>query len=398
MKKAVRASDSFFFIKMIWLTELFKKVVLIFLFTISFESCYPQDKQHKNEKSEKKLQISFVGDLMCHSAIIQSAKVSKDSFNFNPMFRFVKEELISSDLLVGNLETVVWEKYMPSGYPRFNAPIEYLEALKENGFDILAAANNHITDYWKEGLIATLQNIKKNKMEYIGVAATEEESDSQKIFYKNGISVSVLNYSYDINIKNLKKSQKFHVNFIDSVRIKNDIARLKHKNVDFIIVFYHFGSEYKISPNQEQVNLVNQTFKYGADIVIGSHPHVLQPVRINKCEDGNSIKNVVCYSLGNFLSNMSLRYTDSGAIINFYLSKYDNKRSIDSINYVATCVLKSKENEFLIIPTFFAGDYKKFDFINEADRIKMKNSFNDVKEILNKYNLVKEKNEIQYEK
>ena len=143
---------------------------------------------------------------------------------------------------------------------------------------------------------------------------------------------------------------------------------------------------------------MNQTFKYGADIVIGSHPHVLQPVKIWMSEDGKSIKNSVCYSMGNFLSNMSLRYTDSGAIINFYLSKSENKRSIDSVNFVATYVLKSKKNGFVILPSYFADDYENFDFISEAERNKMKNSFNDVKEILNKYNTVKGINEIQHEK
>lgn len=398
MLKAVRASDSFFFIKMICLIKDFRKALLIFLVLISFGSCYPQEKQQIDGISKKKLQISFVGDLMCHSAIIQSAKVSKDSFDFNPIFRFIKNELVASDLLIGNLETVVWEKYPPSGYPRFNAPFEYLKALSENGFDIMTTANNHITDYWKEGLIATLTNIKNNGMDYIGTSSSKEDSDSLKIFYKNGISISILNYTYDINIKNLKSAEKFYVSLIDSQKIKNDLSRLKNKNVDFIVVYYHFGSEYKITPNQGQIKLVNQTFKYGADIVIGSHPHVLQPVKIWMSEDGKSIKNSVCYSMGNFLSNMSLRYTDSGAIINFYLSKSENKRSIDSVNFVATYVLKSKKNGFVILPSYFADDYENFDFISEAERNKMKNSFNDVKEILNKYNTVKEKNEIQHEK
>lgn len=361
--------------------------ILYFLLILFLESCYPQQREKLENLKESKIKISFVGDLMCHSAEIEAARVKADSFDFNPFYKFIKDELFAADLLIGNLETVVWEKYPPSGYPRFNAPKAFLTALKNSGFDILATANNHITDYWKEGLIQTLSNIKKSGMESIGCLLSEKEADSLKIFYKNGISIAILNYTYDINIKNLRKHDKFLVNIIDTNRIKTDILKIKNKNIDLIVVYYHFGNEYKNLPNNFQREIVKKTFAYGAKIIIGSHPHVLQPIETKKNYKGNLIESAVCYSLGNFLSNMKLKNTDEGAILNFYLHKSGEETVIDSIDFVPVWVYKNNvKKKIAILPS--AG---KFDFLNENEHLLIQQSRNNVINILNKFEHVDEK-------
>lgn len=366
------------------------KILLFFLITtLSFESCQSQQKHSQVNESSKSLKISFVGDLMNHTDVFEYARVTSDSFDFNPYFEIVKDEISSADFAIANLETVIFDEgRKPSGYPLFNAPINFLDALKFAGFDILALANNHITDYRKEGIIKTLQNINAKRMKSVGAYASLVSKDSVKIFKGNDISFALLNYTYDLNIHNLQTSDKYMVNILDSNVIKKDIQSAKNYKPDFIVIFYHFGDEYKTLPNSFQEKFVQISINSGADIIIGSHPHVLQPIEMIVDSTNNEVKKLVAYSLGNFLSNQRQKYTDAGGILSIYLSKNNDKAKIDSVEFIPTWVFKGiidGKRTYRILPNQFLEMNSEKNFLSDNEKLKMKNSIQMNNEIIKKF-------------
>ena len=166
-------------------------------FQFFFGSVNQIEKRTDDADSIRTVTISFVGDLMCHSPQLKFAQVSQDSFDFKPVFREVKKYLTEADLTIGNLETTISGKENRySGYPLFNSPGEYLEALKDAGFDILLTANNHSLDRGKKGVIRTIEMIKNNGMESIGSYHSQQDRDSIRVFDINGIKIAILSYTY----------------------------------------------------------------------------------------------------------------------------------------------------------------------------------------------------------
>lgn len=343
------------------------------------------------EDSLLTITISFVGDLICHSPQYNYAKVDKDSFDFRPVFREVRQFFQSSDFTIGNLETVTaGRKVGYSGYPLFNTPDEYIYALKDAGFDLLVTANNHSMDKGEQGVLRTIEQIKLNRLNYVGTASDQTDRDSIRMFDLNGIKVSVLSYTYGTNNIPKPKGKDYLVNVIDYDLIREDLTSARGLNPDIIIVYYHFGDEYKRFPNQYQKDVVDSTIQYGADIVIGSHPHVIQPTEYFASINAKLDTGFIAYSLGNFISNQRWRYSDAGAILNISLTKNINSDSIfiSEVNYIPTWVFKGNTqngNEYIILPSERYDDSTYY-FLSKNERQLMKEAFEDTKYILSLYN------------
>jgi poly-gamma-glutamate synthesis protein (capsule biosynthesis protein) len=332
--------------------------------------------------------ISFVGDIMCHTPQIEYAKIGIDSFNFKPSFREVKKYLSNSHLTFGNLETVTAGRTKKfTGYPLFNSPDELLDALKDAGFDILFTSNNHSLDRGVDGAIRTIQQIQKRNLVNSGTYLSEKSRDSLLVIEINGLQLGVLSYTYGLNGNLLPKNKNYLVNVIDTNLIKQDLSEFSKKNVDLILVYFHFGDEYSRIPSKYQEEIAGKTFKYGADIIIGSHPHVLQPARFVEKADGKLNKGFVAFSLGNFISNQRWRYSDAGVILNLEIKKNIVIDSvwISGVSALPTWVFKGNsgnKNEFIIVP----ADTNKFvllpPYIQKEDRAKLVESYNDTMEIL----------------
>lgn len=354
-------------------------VALISFYLFSFEKKIVRE---KTLGKPREISFSFVGDLMCHSPIYETSKVGKDSFDFNPIFAEVNNLLSSADFTIGNLETVISGKEVSySGYPNFNSPYEYLTALKNSGFDVLITANNHALDRGIIGVQKTIENIDKVKLLHVGSSKTQTERDSLLFLEKNQIKVALLAYTYGLNNNELPKTKNYLVNLIDTALIKKDITKAKSK-ADAIIVYLHFGEEYQRVPNGFQIDLSKKILFYGADIIIGSHPHVIQPIEII------NEKNFVVYSLGNFLSNQRWRYSDAGMILNFSIEKNDsNKIKVKNLNVIPTWIYKGtikNQTQFRI----FKDDTTSYPkYFTENDKIKMKQSIIDTKKIFSEINL-----------
>lgn len=373
------------FISSLFFKSLFVKFLSVCLFIISysflFELYQNSSSNQLSNVSESKIKLTFVGDLMCHLPQLNAAQITKDSFDFKPSFNYIKESLENSDLTFGNLETVIGEeKDFYKGYPTFNSPPEFVDALKYAGFDILFTSNNHAYDQGISGILRTINSIKKNQMEYIGTYFSKSDYDSLRIISKKNFKIGLLAYTYGLNI-NLKMN-KYAVKIIDTLLIKREINQLKEKAADIIVVYFHFGDEYKRNPSSYQKEIVRKTIEYGADVIVASHPHVVQPIMIYS--SGNKIgKTLVAYSLGNFISNQRWRYSDAGVILSVYLSKINNTFALDSISIIPTWIYKGLidgKNQFYIIPcdTFKINDYP---FLNNSDKKLIKRSYNDIKEM-----------------
>ena len=337
------------------------------------------------------ISISAVGDLMCHSTQFNYARVTADSFDFNPVFDGVREYLQSSDLTIGNLETVIGGKEKGfRGYPFFNSPDEFLEALPNAGFDILMTANNHSFDMGKDGLIRTLSKINQLGMMPIGTFKNSEDRDSIRIIEKNNIKLAILGYTYSLNGLSLPQGMNYLINQIDTLRIKSDIEKVKKTDYDVLMVFYHFGDEYQRYPSGYQKEIVNKTIYYGADIILASHPHVVQPIEYFKTNSGKLDTGFVFYSLGNFLSNQRWRYSDGGVIAQMSLEKNlnSNRITLKEFHYIPIWVFKGTVGnlrKYIVFPSEISSSEHIPDYFSPADISEMRQSFDDTVEICEAY-------------
>ena len=336
--------------------------------------------------STSTLTISFVGDLMCHSPQMDYAHIGKDSFDFKPVFREVKRFLSSSDITIGNLETTIdGKENRYSGYPLFNSPDEYLDALKDAGFDILLTANNHSIDRGKKGVIRTIEKIHSLGMSLIGTFNSQHDRDSIRVFEINGIKIALLAYTYGLNGNYISQNEKFLVNIIDTNVIKLDIGNARGKNADVVLVYFHFGDEYQRKPNVYQKEIVRCTINSGADIIIGSHPHVIQPLEYFTSEKNKIGEGIIAYSLGNFYSNQRWRYSDAGVVLNISLMKNysTGKVLLSNVSFIPTWIYKGKvegKNEFVILPAdTLVSQLPKF--LNKTDREKFLQSYDDTQKM-----------------
>ena len=342
--------------------------------------------------------ISAVGDLMCHAAQYEYAKIGNGNYDFNPAYKFIKKFLVNSDFVFGNLETVTAGKSRGfSTYPVFNSPDEYISALKNAGFNLLTTANNHALDKGKYGVIRTIEQLKKNNIDYTGTFQSEKDRDSIRIFNIKGIKIAFLAYSYGTNGVHIPKNAPYLINLIDTLLIRNDIKKARKKGAELVLVYFHFGYQYSKKPNDFQKEIVNKTIKDGADIIIGGHPHVIQPVEYFKTKHAKLALGFVAYSMGNFFTNQSNRYTDAGIILNITISKNFTTDSvyISNVSYTPTWVFRGEiatgtkypieKKEFLIIPSEDALNNHSYKFLTSGDLNKIKQSIGDTKKILSKY-------------
>ena len=371
--------------------------IVTFIVTVTFQYFFfNQSGMEKNtervlEDSVLTATLCFVGDLMCHSTQFNYAKVDADSFDFTGVYREVKKYLSTADLTIGNLETVIaGQKKGYSGYPYFNAPDDFVYALNDAGFDLLITANNHALDQGWDGVKRTIDVINKNKINHTGTFISQEDRDSIRIFSINSIQIAVLAYSENTNGLPIPKGKDFLINLIDEELIKRDIHKARELNVDIVLVNLHYGTEYNREPSDYQKEVVQKIIELGADIIVGGHPHVIQPVDYFKTNSTKLDSGFIAYSMGNFISNQRWRYSDAGVILNIQISKniYTDVVFINDVSYIPTWVFKGqteKGREYIILPSQINDNDSNYNFLTDYDRRLMTEAFNDTKEIVTKY-------------
>ncbi|MBU2584783.1 MAG: CapA family protein [Bacteroidetes bacterium] len=277
---------------------------------------------HNLNDSTAYIKILSVGDLMCHKPQVDGAFVdSAQIYDFNPSFRLVREILSSGDIVIGNLETVTAGGRF-SGYPLFNSPDEFLQAVKKSGFNVIVTSNNHSLDRGEVGLTRTAQLIDSLRLTRVGTYLSEVDRDSIRVIRVGDFRIAILAYTYGMNGFQLSQDKRYLVNQIDEEQIRLDLNKSKKAGIDACLVYFHFGNEYERSPNTWQRDIVEKTFSFGADIILASHPHVIQPIEyVELNEESELDTGLVAFSLGNFISNQRGRFKQAGAILEITLEK-----------------------------------------------------------------------------
>lgn len=256
--------------------------------------------------------LVFAGDAMMHQAQIDAAREPDGSYDYSDCFTHVEPIISQADYAVVNLETPLGARGF-SGYPCFCAPVSYASALKDAGFDLFLTANNHTLDRHDRGLRFTVSALDSLGIPHIGTYPDAEARSKAipKIVDVNGFKIGFLNYTYGTN--GIEPQGNVVVDYIDRQKIASDIARTREAGAELVVAAMHWGVEYVLAPVASQKKLADFLVEQGVDMVIGGHPHVVEPfeMRVNPV---SGRKALVTYSLGNFISNMRTRDTRGGAL------------------------------------------------------------------------------------
>lgn len=346
------------------------KSLLIILLLNLFQSSNSQ----LAEQNSQKMILLFMGDIMGHDEQIWSAKAKdSDNYDFRSVFSYIRPVIEEADFAIGNFEvTLAGRPY--SGYPVFSAPAALASACKEAGIDCLVTANNHAADHGEIGLMGTIRRLDSLGIKHTGTFTSLAERNSKQalLLEKGDLSVAILNYTYGTNGRTVPSP--FVVNRLDTAVITKDIIRARTSDPDLVILFLHWGSEYDTIPSARQAELAEYLLARGADVIIGSHPHVLQKMIWQKGLSRGPGQ-AVFYSLGNFLSNQARPNTEGGAMARIELSFKNDKAYISDAGYYLTWVYKpvtDYKKHFYIMPCARYENDTAF-FNNPAEFRKMSN-------------------------
>ena len=247
--------------------------------------------------------LAMVGDVLLHTPVEESCQAEDGSYDFSGLFANVKEEVQAADIAIVNQEVIIGgEELGVSGYPSFNAPYEVADALAETGFDVILHGTNHAMDQGKKGITNCLSNWEKKypDIKILGINKSQDAQDIVTVLEQNGIKIAVLNYTYGLNGIALPQDMPYAVNLLDEEKVVSDIASAREQ-ADFVVVCPHWGTEYSLQPDSMQKKWTEIFVRNGVDLVIGTHPHVIEPVEwVTDETTGN--QTLVYYSLGNYVN------------------------------------------------------------------------------------------------
>ena len=311
-----------------------------------------------NKSSSEDISICMVGDLLIHLPILDYAKT--EGYNFDFIFENMEKYIKEYDIKIINEEVLIaGTNFSIKGYPKFNSPLELADSVAKAGFNVILKSTNHVNDLGEEARLFDLNNWKKfPNIKVTGSYQNEEESQKITYFEIKGIKIALLNYCYGSN-RLLRNS--YTINKINYDKIKNDINKSKSEGADIIIVMPHWGKEYSLKTNKFQNKWSKIFFELGVDIVIGTHPHVIQPVEIIEDKDKNR-KMYIFYSLGNFINSTSSRKKNVfwrflGGMAHIIIGKVNNKPVIKNIKFIPLITHINPENKK--VTTFKVKDYSE---------------------------------------
>ena len=334
-----------------------------------------QDSSVESETVEEKVApINFtmtaIGDTLCHNTQYWDAyNSSTKQYDFSYVYDNIKDYTSSADITIGSLETTFAGEYRGySNYPVFNSPDSLATGLKDIGVDVISLAGNHALDYGYSGICRTIDVLDNVGISHLGTYKSAE--DQNKILIKDvkGVKIAFINYTYGTNGIPVPSDKPYCLNLIDKDLISKQIKQVKEQNVDMIVACMHWGTEYKTSANDEQKELADFLFKSGVDIILGNHPHVIEPMekKTITLDDGSTKDVFVVYALGNFTADQRAEITRDSAILNLDITKdSDGKILINKVSYVPIYMYKNsaaKVHKFKIldieksIANFDSGD------------------------------------------
>ncbi|MBR6561523.1 MAG: CapA family protein [Oscillospiraceae bacterium] len=306
----------------------------------------PEMGEQPEETLEARLLVA--GDMVIHDGLNSEAKTDS-GYDYTPIFAGAAPYIRRADLAVGTLETTFSDTAQFTGYPVFKSPVELAANLRSLGFDLINTASNHCMDGYNGGLVRTIDKLEENGLAHVGTYRSEEERNLNSgitVMDADGIHIAFLSYSYGTN--GIPVDRPYAVNLIyrdndpdagiDYDRIKADMEAARELDVDLIAVFMHWGKEYQTEPNGEQNELADFLFAQGADLILGGHTHVPQPMELRRVTgpDGKEKTGYICYCLGNLVSCQYDVNTNLTAVVNIDLEKdrASGETCIKSVHYV----------------------------------------------------------------
>lgn len=317
-------------------------------------------------KKTSTAKISAVGDILCQMDMIQDAQ-NEDSYDFSYMFDNITKYVKKSDIAIGTLETnFTSNRY--SGVGKYNTPTEFLTAVKNSGISLVSLAHNHVLDYGEDGLNQTISKIHEKGMSITGIQNNEENENSEftgNIKEVNGIKIAFLSYTYGLSNENeVSEEEKSKVNIFSEELALKDIQYAK-ENSNYIIVIMHWGDVNSSTITDYQNNITGFLVNNDVDMILGSHPSVVEPMKIIQNAEGKNI--LVAYSLGNYISSLKYENADVELILNIQIAKSEDqeKAVLQKVDYTPIYVLdngtKSEKRFELTDMKQLAKDYANGD-------------------------------------
>lgn len=325
---------------------------------------------------------------MGHDEQIWSAENREThQYNYDDVFKYIKPVISEADIAIANFEvTLGGPPY--TGYPQFSSPSDLAVACKNAGINYLVTANNHAADRGNKGIINTINRLDSIGIPHTGTFLNSSCRDSliPLIIKKKGTSIALLNYTFSTN--GIIVPEPVKVNMLDKELITKDVKKARDKKADFIILFLHWGTEYDTIPSKSQTDLAGYFLSIGVDMVIGSHPHVLQKM-VRSADPSTGDGKVVVYSLGNFISNQRKPKTDGGSMVRIELKKRGEKYSVSDAGYYLTWVytpIVKYRKKFYILPCSEFENKPEFFDKPEAFSL-MKKFIKDSRKLLDEQNI-----------
>lgn len=293
------------------------------------------------------LTLAAVGDVMCHLPQVRAAWDSERGvYDFTPAFREVASYLSAADITLANLETVLDDSRPYRGYPRFNSPAALAQALAQAGVDLVTTANNHALDQGEAGVLATLKNLKEAGLLASGTS-DNRAARGPLVYSLKGFKLAFLAYTLTTNGLVPPAGKEYLVNVWNAEQAAQDIAAARAQGAEFVVVSMHWGQEYQRHPSAHQEELARQLVAAGADLILGSHPHVLQPLT-EQLADGRRV--LVAYSLGNFISSQRDPGTDRGLILYVTIARNPGTGRVEIASYWTVPTRVVREPEIRVVP------------------------------------------------
>lgn len=285
-----------------------------------------------NTKQEETKKVSFVavGDNIIHDKVMDTAdqaagNVGDGQYDFKPIYQNVKSDIQNADISFVNQETVIGGGHL--GYPSFNSPDAVFDALKDTGFDVVNGASNHAMDTGTASLQHMIQLFKNSDMKLLGLYENAQDTNTIPIIDRNGIKIAFLSYTYGLN----NPTDSSHVSLFDQTKITNQVNQAKSQ-ADFIVVSAHWGDEYQDNINKMQEDYAKLMIDLGVDLVVGTHPHTIQPAHWYTNTEGH--KTLVLYSLGNFVSGQKEEKCMYEGMFECDFVMKDGKKSIENTKWI----------------------------------------------------------------
>lgn len=355
------------------LVVLFILYLLIHFIVGLFSSPEPKDNTGTTPetKTSEETVVSFmgVGDNLIHETVYNDALQDDGTYDFSKMYTNFKKDAKESDIAFINQETVLGgESLGLSGYPTFNSPTEIAKNLEKAGFNLANLATNHCLDRGEQGIANELEAFSNTNIVTDGVYTSQEAFNTIPTFKKKGITFSFLAYTCGTN--GIVPDYDYNVSYLDDDQIKSNVQKAK-KISDVVIVSAHWGDENTFEPNDLQKHYAQLFADCGVDVVIGTHPHTIQPVKWIKGSSGN--KMLCVYSLGNFIGGMLTTDNAIGGEIKFDFVKKSDKITIENVKWIPT-VIHFEGNQNNIMEVRY--NYKAYKLSQYSDKLAKKHVLN----------------------